>query len=207
MGKVMMTRRKLAQFFNWRVSVTLTDGRVLVGVLMAVDRHVNLVLCHTEEYRRYKVRGKPEGKELKRMLGFIVVRGVNILYVQPEELGKEEIVEPVKARKAKANAKSAPAATPAKPAAAALPQLPAGMPALPNMAALLAARPAGMPALPGFPGGQLPNLQGLSLPLGFPMGGLPGGVGGLPSLPGMPGLPQARPGGLPGGMPALPKAS
>ena len=57
-----MNRRKLAQFFNWRVpptgfrrtshckgwallkicrsevSVTLTDGRVLVGVLMAVDR-------------------------------------------------------------------------------------------------------------------------------------------------------------------------
>eukprot|EP00971_Amphidinium_carterae_P250573 4974321-Amphidinium_carterae.2 len=25
--------------------------RVLVGVLMAVDRHVNLVLCHTEDFR------------------------------------------------------------------------------------------------------------------------------------------------------------
>mmetsp|Transcript_47568 Transcript_47568/g.87421 ORF Transcript_47568/g.87421 Transcript_47568/m.87421 type:complete len:198 (+) Transcript_47568:124-717(+) len=187
MGKVMMTRRKLAQFFNWRVSVTLTDGRVLVGVLMAVDRHVNLVLCHTEEYRRYKVRGKPEGKELKRMLGFIVVRGQGILYVQPEELGKEEIVEPVKARKSKANAKSAPAAaTPAKAALPTLPQFPAGLPqlpGLPNMAALLAARPAGMPGLPGLPGGALPSLPGglpslpgLSLPMGLPLGGLPGGL-------------------------------
>ncbi|CAE8620599.1 unnamed protein product, partial [Polarella glacialis] len=68
MGKVKQTRRKLAAFFNWRVSVTLTDGRVLVGTLMAVDKHVNLVLCNTEEYRKYKVKGKPEGKELKRML-------------------------------------------------------------------------------------------------------------------------------------------
>mmetsp|Transcript_37693 Transcript_37693/g.87024 ORF Transcript_37693/g.87024 Transcript_37693/m.87024 type:complete len:194 (+) Transcript_37693:117-698(+) len=185
MGKVMMTRRKLAQFFNWRVSVTLTDGRVLVGVLMAVDRHVNLVLCHTEEYRRYKVRGKPEGKELKRMLGFIVVRGQGILYVQPEELGKEEIVEPVKARKSKANAKSAPAATPAKAAMPTLPQFPGGLPqlpGLPNMAALLAARPGGMPGLPGMPGlggmpslpGGLPSLPGLQFPMGLLQGGIPG---------------------------------
>merc|ERR1719506_3074543 len=105
-----MTRRKLAQFFNWRVSVTLTDGRVLVGILMAVDRHVNLVLCNTEEYRRYKVRGKPEGKELKRMLGLVVLRGHGVLYVQPEELGKDEFVEPDKARKGKVASKAAPKA-------------------------------------------------------------------------------------------------
>ena len=71
-----------------------------------------------QEYRKYKVKGKPEGKELKRrsrvrkslanrlhlasravasslrplcrMLGFIVVRGTGILYIQPEELGKED---------------------------------------------------------------------------------------------------------------------
>eukprot|EP00411_Alexandrium_monilatum_P033715 CAMPEP_0175355778 /NCGR_PEP_ID=MMETSP0095-20121207/13643_1 /TAXON_ID=311494 /ORGANISM="Alexandrium monilatum, Strain CCMP3105" /LENGTH=230 /DNA_ID=CAMNT_0016653457 /DNA_START=86 /DNA_END=775 /DNA_ORIENTATION=- len=113
MGKVKQTRRKLSQFFNWRVSVTLTDGRVLVGTLMAVDRHVNLVLCNTEEYRKYKVKGKPEGKELKRMLGFIVCRGRGVLYVQPEELQKEELVETEKPKK-KAAAKAAPA--PAAPA-------------------------------------------------------------------------------------------
>merc|ERR1712137_254303 len=115
-GKVKQTRRKLAQFFNWKVSVTLVDGRVLVGTLMAVDKHVNLVLCNTEEYRKYKVKGKPEGKELKRMLGFIVVRGVNVLYVHPEEAGKEDLVETDKPRKVKAAAKAtpAPAAAPAK---------------------------------------------------------------------------------------------
>merc|ERR1719415_44864 len=103
----MQVRRKLSQFFNWRVSVTLVDGRVLVGTLMAVDRHVNLVLCNAEEYRKYKVRSKPEGKELKRMLGFIVVRGRNVLYVQPEELGKEELVETDKPKKFKAAPKAA----------------------------------------------------------------------------------------------------
>lgn len=34
---------------------------------------------------RDEVKGKPEGKELKRMLGFIVCRGNGVLYVQPED--------------------------------------------------------------------------------------------------------------------------
>ena len=32
--------------FKTKVSVTLTDGRVLVGVLMAVDRHNAIALPH-----------------------------------------------------------------------------------------------------------------------------------------------------------------
>ncbi|CAE7679603.1 snrpb [Symbiodinium pilosum] len=191
MGKVRAVRRKLAQFFNWRVSVTLTDGRVLVGVLMAVDRHVNIVLCNTEEYRKYKVKGKPEGKELKRMLGFIVVRGTGILYIQPEELGKEDLVETDKPRK-----KAAPAATPAaKPAPAAKA---AAAPAL-NAAALLAGmrpplmnpllaaglRPGGLPGMPGMP--ALPGMPNMGLPN---MGGMPGAGRGMPSMPGMPAMPR-----------------
>jgi len=200
----MQVRRKLANFFNWRVTVTLTDGRVLVGTLMAVDKHVNVVLCNTEEYRKYKVKGKPEGKELKRMLGFVVLRGTGILYVQPEEAGKEDLVETDKPKKAKAAPKAAPATAKAGAAAPGAPVM-----QLPNMMGMPGLR---MPALPGgaaFPG----------------MAGLPGGVrpGGMPSLPGMPvGMPQinpamlaaakaampgfqmpnfgALPGGLPGGM-------
>mmetsp|Transcript_1875 Transcript_1875/g.4281 ORF Transcript_1875/g.4281 Transcript_1875/m.4281 type:complete len:202 (-) Transcript_1875:71-676(-) len=186
MGKVKQTRRKLAQFFNWRVSVTLTDGRVLVGTLMAVDRHVNLVLCNTEEYRRYKVRGKPEGKELKRMLGFIVCRGTGILYVQPEELGKEELVETDRPKKAKANAKAAPAAAPALPKVpAGMGQLPPGLAGLPP--GLLAGMrpPGGLGMLAGLPG--MPNFGGFGR--GMQMPGMPG----LPALPGLPGMPQLNP--------------
>ncbi|CAK9009613.1 unnamed protein product [Durusdinium trenchii] len=130
-----------------KVSVTLTDGRVLVGVLMAVDRHVNIVLCNTEEwathgdteYRKYKVKGKPEGKELKRMLGFIVVRGTGILYIQPEELGKEE----------RWSIRLDATGATMNPAAALL----AGMRA-PLVNPLLAAglRPGGLPGLPSMPG-------------------------------------------------------
>eukprot|EP00931_Biecheleriopsis_adriatica_P028521 TRINITY_DN1699_c0_g1_i1.p2 TRINITY_DN1699_c0_g1~~TRINITY_DN1699_c0_g1_i1.p2 ORF type:complete len:192 (+),score=42.73 TRINITY_DN1699_c0_g1_i1:80-655(+) len=189
MGKVRQTRRKLAQFFNWRVSVTLTDGRVLVGTLMAVDKHVNLVLCNTEEYRKYKVKGKPEGKELKRMLGFIVVRGTGVLYVQPEALGKEELVEtdrPKKKAAAPAAAKpAAPAASPAAPKAATAPALNplllAGM-RPPMMNPLLAGMRPGMPGM---------GLTGMGLPT---MPGLPGAGRGMPGMPmGMPGMPGMRP--------------
>eukprot|EP00930_Biecheleria_cincta_P076492 TRINITY_DN636_c0_g1_i1.p1 TRINITY_DN636_c0_g1~~TRINITY_DN636_c0_g1_i1.p1 ORF type:complete len:202 (-),score=50.82 TRINITY_DN636_c0_g1_i1:229-834(-) len=194
MGKVRPVRRKLAQFFNWRVSVTLTDGRVLVGVLMAVDKHVNLVLCNTEEYRKYKVKGKPEGKELKRMLGFIVVRGTGVLYVQPEELGKEDLVETDKPRKVSKAPQALKAAAPiaAKP----------GMPTL-NPAALLGAmRPPGMmnPLLAGLRPGGMPGMGGLAGLAG--LGGMTGlmgagrgmpmgmtGMPGMPSMPGMPGMP------------------
>uniref|UniRef100_A0A7S4W8A1 Sm protein B n=1 Tax=Alexandrium monilatum TaxID=311494 RepID=A0A7S4W8A1_9DINO len=178
MGKVKQTRRKLSQFFNWRVSATLVDGRVLVGTLMAVDRHVNLVLCNTEEYRKYKVKGHPEGKELKRMLGLVVARGRNVLYVQPEALQKEELVETDKPQK-KAAAKAAPAA----PAAAA-----ALGPA--------AAKPGGSPSLPPGLLATLPGLQGLTglrPPAGLLPPGFPGMGGGLPGLPGMPGPPQVNP--------------
>mmetsp|Transcript_32966 Transcript_32966/g.90929 ORF Transcript_32966/g.90929 Transcript_32966/m.90929 type:complete len:198 (-) Transcript_32966:160-753(-) len=197
MGKIKQTRRKLAQFFNWRVSVTLTDGRVLVGVLMAVDKHVNLVLCNTEEYRRYKVRGKPEGKELKRMLGFIVLRGRGVLYVQPEEVGKDEFVEPEKVKKTKAVAKAA------APKAVAVPAGGAAMPTLPGLPGL-GRPPAGLPNLsPGLLAG-LPGVAGMRPPLlGMPgMAGLPG-MGTLPGFPGLPKMPGL--GGLP--IPALPKAA
>eukprot|EP00442_Polarella_glacialis_P030212 CAMPEP_0115084414 /NCGR_PEP_ID=MMETSP0227-20121206/21243_1 /TAXON_ID=89957 /ORGANISM="Polarella glacialis, Strain CCMP 1383" /LENGTH=205 /DNA_ID=CAMNT_0002473211 /DNA_START=68 /DNA_END=685 /DNA_ORIENTATION=- len=203
MGKVKQTRRKLAAFFNWRVSVTLTDGRVLVGTLMAVDKHVNLVLCNTEEYRKYKVKGKPEGKELKRMLGFIVVRGTGVLYVQPEELSKEELVETDKLKKgqegaAPAKAKPDAPAAATKPAAANLlaGMRPPGLQMNPMMAGM---RPGGFPGMMGLPGMGMP---GMGMP-GMGMPGMPNfgaGRGGcMPGMPGMQGFP-----GMGMGMPGMP---
>merc|ERR1712136_670922 len=118
--------------------------------------------------------------ELKRMLGFIVVRGCAILYVQPEELGKEEIVEPVKPRKVKATAKASGAAAATKAGSAS--QLPAGLmrpggiPGLAGLNPLLGGKGAGMPRMPMMPGlGGLSGMPGLGslgcLPgLGFGMG-------------------------------------
>eukprot|EP00397_Hematodinium_sp_SG-2012_P042079 GEMP01046483.1.p1 GENE.GEMP01046483.1~~GEMP01046483.1.p1 ORF type:complete len:199 (+),score=35.31 GEMP01046483.1:71-667(+) len=83
MGKQRPTRRKLAQFFNWKIIVTLTNDRVVEGIIMGVDKHINIVLKDAEEKRYYKVKNK-EPKELKRMLGLTVVRGTEILHVVPE---------------------------------------------------------------------------------------------------------------------------
>jgi len=208
MGKVKQVRRKLAQFFNYRVSVTLVDGRVLVGTLMGVDKHVNLVLCNTEEYRRYKVKGKPEGKELKRMLGFIVVRGRGVLYVQPEELGKDELVETDKPKKApaKAPAKAAAAVVPKAPVLPGLMMPPAALLAQAGIRLMIPGFPAGMPG--GFPGGvpgMIGAFPGVARP---PMAagalGQPGGLPGIPNMAGMPGMMSLlQAGGVPGGLAGL----
>lgn len=35
----------MLQYVNYRMRITILDGRVLVGTLMAFDRHLNLVRC------------------------------------------------------------------------------------------------------------------------------------------------------------------
>lgn len=75
----------MLQFLQWRVRVTLSDTRYLVGTFMAFDRHMNMVLCDTEEIRVIRPKGsKSHIREDKRVLGFIVVRGENVVSVTPE---------------------------------------------------------------------------------------------------------------------------
>ena len=44
------------QWINYRVRVTIQDSRCLVGTLIAFDKHMNLVLADTEEYRMIKAK-------------------------------------------------------------------------------------------------------------------------------------------------------
>lgn len=75
---------------NWRLKVTLNDGRALTGQMLAFDRHMNLVLADCEEFRRVRPKKKageaeagPE-QEIKRTLGLVILRGETVVSLSVE---------------------------------------------------------------------------------------------------------------------------
>jgi len=73
----------------------MDDGRQLTGQMLAFDKHMNLVLADTEEFRRVKSRSKkptapgsapaPEVEvEEKRTLGLIIIRGTHVVSLTAE---------------------------------------------------------------------------------------------------------------------------
>ncbi|KAL9470898.1 hypothetical protein ACSS6W_008839 [Trichoderma asperelloides] len=85
-----------AGYINYRMRVTLQDSRQLVGQMLAYDRHMNLVLADTEEFRRIKRKqnkpaapggssaGQTVVQEEKRTLGLVIVRGAHIISLTVE---------------------------------------------------------------------------------------------------------------------------
>lgn len=79
----------MLSLINWRLKVTINDGRTLTGQMLAFDRHMNLVLAECEEFRRVRPKKKageeaaPE-QELKRTLGLVILRGEAIVSVSVE---------------------------------------------------------------------------------------------------------------------------
>ena len=76
---------KMQNLIDYRVRITMNDGRQLTGLLMAFDKFMNVVLADTEEFRRIKRRSttkaQTDGTELeeKRTLGLVILRGEQVV--------------------------------------------------------------------------------------------------------------------------------
>lgn len=80
---------KMLSLINWRLKVTIQDGRALTGQMLAFDRHMNLVLADCEEFRRIRPKKKPgeetaPEQEMKRTLGLVILRGETVVSLSVE---------------------------------------------------------------------------------------------------------------------------
>ena len=68
--------------------MTLVDGRTISGTFLAFDKHLNLVLSDTEEFRTLRKKGDRsavvEERQEKRNLGLIILRGENVVSIAVE---------------------------------------------------------------------------------------------------------------------------
>lgn len=75
---------RLETWLHYRVRVTISDTRYFVGIFLSYDRHMNIVLVDAEEYRKVKDK-EADFKEIKRMVGLIMIRGENIVSFTAEQ--------------------------------------------------------------------------------------------------------------------------
>ena len=195
MSQGMTKSSKILQFVNYRMRVTIADGRQMVGKFMAFDKHMNVVLGDCEEFRRIPVRGgKGEEQEQRRTLGLVILRGESVVSLTVES-------KPPAEDKKKLTTGGPGVGVPGGRGLPVAPmgQAPAGLagPARgvggPGMAQM-APQGRGMPPPPGMGRGAPPGMGGP--PPG--MGGPPPGRGAPP--PGFPGGPPPGMGGPPPGM-------
>ncbi|KXZ51866.1 hypothetical protein GPECTOR_11g302 [Gonium pectorale] len=184
---------KLLQYINFRMRVTLVDSRQIVGRFMAFDRHMNLVLGDSEEFRRLPPKkGKSEEeREERRVLGLVLLRGEEIISLTIEGPPPNEDMRTERSGGAgpgpgvaKAVGRGiAPAAPGQAPAGLAGPARGVGGPApgmmmpRPQLSAAPVPRPGAPPGMP--PPGMPPPRPGMPPP-GMPPPGMP------PPRPGMP---------------------
>jgi small nuclear ribonucleoprotein B and B' len=79
----------MLSLINWRLKVTISDGRALIGQMLAFDKHMNLVLADCEEFRRIRPKKKageerPPEQDVKRTLGLVILRGEAVVSISVE---------------------------------------------------------------------------------------------------------------------------
>ncbi|KII85789.1 hypothetical protein PLICRDRAFT_178110 [Plicaturopsis crispa FD-325 SS-3] len=154
----------MLSLINWRLKVTINDGRALTGQMLAFDRHMNLVLADCEEFRRVRPKKKPgeetaPEQEMKRTLGLVILRGETVVSLSVE--GPPPVVDDDKKN-----------VLPVGPGR--------GMPAGRGMGMMPPMGPPGSVGRPPMPFAP-PGMQGP--PPGFRPPGFPGGPPGMPFPP------------------------
>ena len=76
-------RKKMSEFLNYKMRVTINDSRIFIGTFMSFDQHRNVILGDCEEFRKTKSKSKVE-KEEKRELGLVVIRGEHVVCMTVE---------------------------------------------------------------------------------------------------------------------------
>ncbi|KAK9717396.1 Small nuclear ribonucleoprotein-associated protein B [Basidiobolus ranarum] len=192
---------KMLNLINYRLRITLSDSRVLIGQMLAFDKHMNLVMADCEEFRKIKSKsgskvpqGQPDLEE-KRTLGLVIIRGEIVVSLSVEGPPPPS-VDDQKSRLSQL------AAGPGmgRPAGRGLPVAPPGMAPMglggPVRGVGGPAPSMMMPRGPGMPSASAP-------PVSYGRPPMPGGPPGMAPRPGMPpmGFRPGMPPGMPGGPP------